>query len=307
MLYKYTVIVPHYDDFCRLRRLLDSIPLHRHDMQVIVIDDCSSDKAALDKLKTDFEAVTWLTTGTNGGAGKARNIGLGAAAGTFLLFADSDDEFTSNAFNTLDKELLDNDELCYFLAKAIQESDKTPSVRANRYNSLCMNYLKARDNKALSDLKASHTVPWAKVYKLDAIKRTGIKFEETQHYNDVKFNVLNSFKLNNVRVCPEVIYKVYRRPGSLTSKKSKKAFLNRLQVYARLSHRLNKEEISYKFSANYFLMESIQYGITTFIQSLKIVKKSNLKINLKEIVNVKTWIKYIYNKLSVLKEINNKR
>jgi glycosyltransferase involved in cell wall biosynthesis len=99
----YTIIIPHYNIPRLLRRLLRTIP-QREDLQVIVVDDCSP-KEALDEmavLQTEFQNVEWYSTGTNGGGGKARNIGLQHAKGKYLIFADADDFFNLCFEETLD-------------------------------------------------------------------------------------------------------------------------------------------------------------------------------------------------------------
>lgn len=97
------------------------MPLERDDLEVIVVDDCSPDQSALDTIRERWPRVRWLSTPENSAAGVARNVGIEAAQGRWLLFADSDDKFLPNAFDTFDRVLLDEDELVYFLAESLQK------------------------------------------------------------------------------------------------------------------------------------------------------------------------------------------
>lgn len=82
-MYTYTLIIPHYNIPYLLQRLLKTVP-QRIDLQVIIVDDCSTkDLDKLNQLKIDFKEIEWYSTGTNGGGGKARNVGLSHAKGQY--------------------------------------------------------------------------------------------------------------------------------------------------------------------------------------------------------------------------------
>lgn len=96
----YTVIIPHYNIPDLLRRCLKSIPC-REDVQVVVVDDRSSDEnlIILKEMERDFSNVQFIYLEKNQGGGNARNVGLQYAIGTYVFFADADD-FFMNALMT---------------------------------------------------------------------------------------------------------------------------------------------------------------------------------------------------------------
>lgn len=293
MHYRYSIIIPHYNDVDRLTRLLGSIPQHRTDIQVLVIDDYSPNQDKLHHLKQKYPNILWLSTEQNLGAGRARNIGLENAKGDFLLFADSDDEFTKDAFDIMDSEVTDNDELCYFLAESIQEHDQSPSNRADRFNWLCQNYLDTKSEKSSNLLKSEHVIPCAKIYNRLSIIKINTRFDETLVSNDVAFNVLSSYRINNFRVIPKVTYRIYRRAGSLTAKETAETFLERLKVAANLSLKLKQEGYKHTNSASDFLIRSLQFGPKTALKTLQIVLKSDLKIEPFKAINPLRWYRYL--------------
>ena len=95
---KVSVIIPHYNSAKRLIRLLNTLE-DSEDIEIIVIDDKSTETLYdLEQqiLKRD-NTIILNNSSENKGAGVSRNIGLEAATGDWLLFADADDYFLENA------------------------------------------------------------------------------------------------------------------------------------------------------------------------------------------------------------------
>ncbi|WP_432839974.1 glycosyltransferase family 2 protein [Dactylosporangium sp. CA-092794] len=83
-----SVIVPNYNyaeslDLC-LRSVLDQT---YQNLEVVVVDDCSTDESVA---VAQALGVRVVSTGTNGGCGNARNVGAASTAGAILYFVDSD-------------------------------------------------------------------------------------------------------------------------------------------------------------------------------------------------------------------------
>lgn len=90
---KVSVIVPVYNVEAYLRRCLDSIAAQTfRDWECILVDDGSSDAsgAICDEYAANDSRFTVLHQ-ANGGAAAARNAGLDAAIGEWVLFVDADD------------------------------------------------------------------------------------------------------------------------------------------------------------------------------------------------------------------------
>lgn len=90
---KISVVVPIYNVEAYLRRCVDSILNQTHsDLQVILVDDGSPDgcPAICDEYAAKDSRVLVLHK-PNGGLSSARNTGVEAATGEYILFVDSDD------------------------------------------------------------------------------------------------------------------------------------------------------------------------------------------------------------------------
>lgn len=303
--FKYSLIVPHYNDVYRLKRLLSSLPV-RDDLQVLVIDDCSPDQHSLNKFKNKFSDVTYLSTPTNKGAGAARNIGLQHIKGEFIVFADADDEFLPGAFEVFDENVSSDIDVTYFLAEAWQEESGQPSVRADSLNQLCNSYLKEPSEQDLQKLKLAHCVPWAKVYKKEFIESTNIKFDETFVSNDIYFNVVNAVLAKNIAVFSEKVYKVYRLSDSLTSTTTSERLIERVEVSAKLAGKLKDLGIKEKRSASGYILDSLNYGISTFLKVLYISIRSDMQLNLFRVFQPQRWLAFFRRKKQLDLEKNTK-
>lgn len=95
-----SIIVPVYNAQRTLRRCVDSILRSTfQDFELILIDDCSVDnsKEICEEYVYQYgEKVRLIALVANGGVSAARNAGIDAAYGEYLMFADSDDYVAEN-------------------------------------------------------------------------------------------------------------------------------------------------------------------------------------------------------------------
>ena len=101
---KFSLIIPCYNSHKTIKRLFDSLVrqgLAKKDLQIIVVDDNSTDKSYLDIIK-DYEYrfdIEYYSTNTDVHCpGNTRQEGLNHATGDWICFADHDDLFEDNAF-----------------------------------------------------------------------------------------------------------------------------------------------------------------------------------------------------------------
>lgn len=217
----FSIIIPHKNSTKLLQYCLDSIPL-RDDVQVIVVDD-NSDSGIVDfnqfpQWKGNHYECYFTKEGC--GAGYARNIGLKHAKGEWVIFADADDFFTDKANAAFDIVLQSTSDIVYFRPHAVVLSDrKTPSARADYYNSLIDDYLNSGDE---ATLRNKFEVPWSKFIRLSLIKRNKICFDEIPYANDIYFSTKIGCVANKVSVSNDCYYYVTESEHSLTSNYGKK-------------------------------------------------------------------------------------
>lgn len=89
-----SVIIPLYNRENYIEKSVKSVLDQTYgDLEVIVVDDCSKDSSVevVKKIQTQDKRVKLICCETNGGACRARNIGIDHANGEYIAFQDSDD------------------------------------------------------------------------------------------------------------------------------------------------------------------------------------------------------------------------
>lgn len=103
---KISVIITTYNRSELLKRALQSVLSQRDDVEVIVIDDASSDDT--EKFMGKFIAdqpVVYLRQDKNRGVNTSRNISVQYAEGDWVAFLDDDDEFLQGAVEIIKKKI----------------------------------------------------------------------------------------------------------------------------------------------------------------------------------------------------------
>lgn len=85
-----SVIIPCFNQAHFLPEAINSVLAQTYpEVEVIVVDDASSD--ATSAVAAGFQQVVCLRQRKNGGLANARNVGLNAARGEYIVFLDADD------------------------------------------------------------------------------------------------------------------------------------------------------------------------------------------------------------------------
>lgn len=101
---KISVLVAVYNTEPYLRQCLDSLIAQTwKDIQVICVDDCSTDGSlsVLHEYARRDNRIEVLALPENGGQAHARNVGLGIATGDYVTFLDSDDWLAEDALQQM--------------------------------------------------------------------------------------------------------------------------------------------------------------------------------------------------------------
>jgi glycosyltransferase involved in cell wall biosynthesis len=243
----YTIIVPFKGSLNLLERLKNSIPI-RDDLEVIIEEDMH------DK-----------------GAGFCRNRGIEKANGKWLIFADSDDFFTKQFSDILDKYKNNKEDIIYFTPFSVYNDNlEKEAFRHQRLVKL------VKENK--EELRYRFISPWSKFFKKDFLIENNIHFEEIVAGNDIMFSILSGHKANNILASSEIFYINTVRKGSLVFSKNKNFMLSRFNAVITVNIFLKSiKKAKYQIDTVKFILQSFDYGIATVWLVIKtiIIKRQN--------------------------------
>ncbi len=125
---RFSIITPAYNVEKYVNNCMDSLATqtYKFTYEHIIIDDGSTDqtlKICNERSKKDPHLK--VIHQVNGGAGTARNTGIKAASGEWIVFLDADDVLASNALETLDRISELHSEICIIIFRYKILSDRT--------------------------------------------------------------------------------------------------------------------------------------------------------------------------------------
>lgn len=127
----FSVVVPCYNSGDVLKNLLESIATQKDaDMiEVIIADDCSTKPyPEVINQYTDRLKIKFVQTEYNFAPGNTRQVGLEAAEGKWVTFADHDDFFLPNTFRTIRNRIKRKKEKYMVVSNFIEYSTHTNKI-----------------------------------------------------------------------------------------------------------------------------------------------------------------------------------
>ncbi len=214
---KVSIIVPVYNVEKYLRECLDSlIGQTLKDIEIITINDGSPDNSLqiLEEYATKDPRVKIINQ-ENAGLSAARNRGLSEASGEYVAFIDSDDwvdaDFCERLYNAAQKDEADIAAGGVVLYKNPQKSKKHISYQKNCvYKGIKEKYYKLL-------FGAAHCYVCNKIYRREALIKSGIVFPEGKVYEDMHWSPRVVCELGKAVVVGGVSYFYRQNMSSITN------------------------------------------------------------------------------------------
>lgn len=232
---KYSVIIPAYNAETTLRRCMDSIVFQLPDnSEVLLINDGSTDGTEdICRYYSEQFPEVKLISKPNGGVSSARNIGLDAAMGEYILFVDADDAIRSDYFSILDEALRCSPDMLLFKRQFMdkRESNTDSCARGKVYEDV--NSSSRFLSKCLR--RQELNLITTKAFKRRIVEEHGIRFDERLDIGEDKaFALAFSLYAEKVKTIPNRLYFLsIEGPDSLSRRKR-----DRLCESVMLEHRL---------------------------------------------------------------------
>lgn len=215
----FSIIVPVYKVEEYIEKCVDSILLQSYnDFELILVDDGSPDKCPLicDKYKEKDSKIKVIHK-KNGGLSSARNEGLKAATGDYILFLDSDDFFLSEyALEHISQKTHKKPDLIlYKTAKSDETGEQIfyPDMDFSfgdknvSYEQMLLTTVRGEEFQASA---------WSKAVKRTVLTRNRIEFEEGLLGEDIDWYLSVVRNAHTYEVINEYLYVYRQRKGSIT-------------------------------------------------------------------------------------------
>ena len=228
-----SVVVPVYNTEIYLKRCLDSILSQTyHNLEVIVVDDCSPDRSLqiLDQYCKKDSRVVVARHEENKGLFQARLTGIGLATGEYIAFVDSDDYISIDYYRELVERAVTGD-FDIVAGNTVLESahreQALPIMHSICFDSAPLYGDEVRNAfyKQEGNFYAWHTV-WNKIYKKTLWNKCLPKYMEVQKHlvmtEDIAFScVLFYFARSFCHVSGNNVYFYCINKNAATDCKSK--------------------------------------------------------------------------------------
>lgn len=217
---KFSIIIPAYNISSYIKECAESVLNQKTNNQfkfeIILVDDGSSDDTGMlcDEMAKQYKSIKTVHQ-MNQGLSGARNTGIEAAEGDYLLFLDGDDFWTDNDFLNKIYHLVKDSKVDlviysysdYFANKIVPN----PILFATK------GILLEEDMDKLVAKRVYTVSAWTKCVRSEVIKKNNLRFEVGRLSEDCywSINLLKIAETYKVLNCSQYMYR-QNRPGSIT-------------------------------------------------------------------------------------------
>lgn len=292
---KVSLIVPVYNVEKYLARCLDyCINQSYQNLEVICINDGSTDNSLniLEHYKTLDNRIKVINK-QNGGLSSARNVGISAAEGKYIMFVDSDDFISSIAVEKLveNAEQYDSDVVVFDYIINTGTNCIQFTVHDDIINSGEVFNIDTLDSFMYSKIPVS---AWSKFYNADFLKNNNILYDEGLTFEDVAFysRVYTRAKRISYLKAPFYSY-TNSRDGQIMGRRDEKLF-DVFKIYKIVQDTLLKSGYyeKCKLAVDLTMIRDIMWKFNIINIELKPlffdkIKEMNLSINFDAYKNIK--------------------
>lgn len=251
--FKLSVVIPTYNSgegILDLFRSIEKQTMDFKDIEIIMVDDCSTDSRTLEILEevSQFDNVKVIFLPENtGAAGTPRNKGLEIATGEYVIFADSDDTYNPDAFERMYEEIKSND-ADMVITNFYKVSSEGIEKNERHFEDDFLIFNSFMDDLTLLEINPAI---WAKMYRRSFILDNNITFVGRVLAQDLIFYIETAFAAEKIVVLDDFYsynYVIGDEKGneSISFKRSKNTLTRLIEGYQSLYQLLvNHDKLEY--------------------------------------------------------------
>jgi glycosyltransferase involved in cell wall biosynthesis/organic radical activating enzyme len=240
-----SIIIPFFnitESHKNLTNLILRLGMVLSSFEILLIDDGSTDQS-YDQLQSHTQdlnlPIKILSLDQNNGPGIARNLGVKASRGKFVMFLDSDDKLNTESLVELQNKLKQFEKEILYFDFTIEDKDGKPSSNIVRRDYQCFSN-KQSLLKAYLGWRTFQECMFA-VYKRDFLENHNISFE-SGYYEDILFGLKCATKVIDYAFLPLKVYQKVKTENSITSKLSIKHIEDYVQALIQVREFVSKSE-----------------------------------------------------------------
>ena len=238
-----SIVIPAYNaaaylDECLSSCIRQNLPAEKY--EIIIINDGSTDatQQIAEKWEASYRNIKIISQ-ENKGLSLARNAGIDAASGKYIMFVDSDDVIAENCLEAIaERCIAENLDMLRFCAANMTESG---AQRRFSYNDVSV-----KAGKEMLKEKFQVCAPFA-VYRKEFLEANTLKFHPGVYHEDNEFTPRAYYHAKRAASVDELIYFVRQTPESITRTPNPKRGYDLLKIVGLLADFAeNKVEAEYR-------------------------------------------------------------
>lgn len=178
-------------------------------IEIIIVDDGSTDgktPTLCDRFSEEDYRVRVIHK-ENGGLGSARNAGIEAASGDYIMFYDADDFLALGATKVVNEKLCEED-VDVLMFGYVEHSERYDTDFSFSFKDLLLKNKEIRDNyvNEFSGLRFNNGFAWNKVYRRKFLIDNNLRFGTEAIQQDEPFNLRVYRTASSIRLIPDILY-----------------------------------------------------------------------------------------------------
>lgn len=290
-----SIIIPAYNVENYMANCLNSVFDQSYkNLEVIIIDDCSTDKtrSTICKLIEHYndQRFKLLNLDSNVGVSTARNIGIRNSSGELIYFLDSDDDILPDCIEDLVTAYIDTGADIVIAENYFIESSKKNTVQI----SLPEGYYKGGKVVESFCRRLWNNQVWNKLIKKELITRNNIFFAEGLTLEDELFSLQIALNANALYVLKKPTYNYYIRQGSIIRTAGRN--LGRWLTFSSINRLMSDYIVNHGFNRNPFVARYFLENVIVNLSQIHRLKKLEYPI-FRDITSL-----YYYNLITLYKQ-----